>query len=152
MARNRRLWIELLSAPLAGAAVGTLILGVGGRLAMAGIMLLRAEQPRFSLGGSLDVVLMGALYGLLGGVLLLPLRRVVPSRKLRRGVTLGLILLLVGWLTSSVGRDMSLALGPMIPSAIGIASVMFVVYGVVLDRLVARVLAHTTGPGGDPAT
>jgi len=148
MTLGRRLWIEWATVPLMGGIVGALVLGAGGRLSMAGLMLMRAQQPAFTLGGTMDVVAVGALYGLVGGVLLIPLRRLVESRKLRRGVTLGLLLLIVGWLTSPTGREMSSVLGSLIPAAIGLASVTFVVYGVVLDALVDRVLARRDRTGG----
>ncbi len=69
-------WRRAVRSTLAGLACGTLILGVGGRVLMRGIALATGGSGGFSLGGSLEVVAVGALYGALGGLLLLgfPLR------------------------------------------------------------------------------
>jgi len=69
-------WRRGVRSTLAGLACGTLILSVGGRVLMRGIALASGGSGGFSLGGSLEVVAVGALYGALGGLLLLafPLR------------------------------------------------------------------------------
>ena len=54
---------------IAGAAAGLVVLGVGGRLAMAGIQMVVNDAPsRWSLGGTMTVVWLGAASGL-GGAL-----------------------------------------------------------------------------------
>jgi hypothetical protein len=54
----------------AGALVGTVVLGAGGRLAMAAIQAASGTTPpRFTLGGSLTVVGLGAASGIFGAAI-----------------------------------------------------------------------------------
>jgi hypothetical protein len=54
-----------------GIAAGIIILGVGGRLLMRGVAVMAGVPPGFSMGGSLEVVISGALYGAIAGLTLL---------------------------------------------------------------------------------
>lgn len=68
-------WRSDVRTVLAGGVTGFAILGVGGRVAMAALPLFTGARPRVSWGGSLEVVLLGFIYGVCGGVLLALLRR-----------------------------------------------------------------------------
>jgi len=60
---------------VAGAAAGFLVLGVGGRLAMAAIQVTTTDAPsRWTLGGSVTVILLGAASGLAGAAMALIFR------------------------------------------------------------------------------
>jgi len=78
-----------------GAGVGALVLGIGGRSAMRGIAILSGAPPSFSFGGSLRVVLLGALAGLVGGLILLGLRALLPKRWLIQTLLFYVIILLI---------------------------------------------------------
>lgn len=94
-------WRRVVRSALAGLVCGTLILGVGGRLLMRGIALASGGSGSFSLGGSLEVVAVGALYGTLGGLLLLA----VPRRLGRwRSPTHACSLLVIVALSSAAAR------------------------------------------------
>src|SRR5688572_16532928 len=56
---------------LAGTLLGLVVLGVGGRLAMAAIQVDTGASPSFSVGGTTTVVFLGAVSGLAGAVLTL---------------------------------------------------------------------------------
>ena len=60
-----------------GAALGLLILGVGGRIAMAYVTIESGGNPAFTLGGTMTVVLLGAVSGLAGAVIALACRWLV---------------------------------------------------------------------------
>jgi hypothetical protein len=80
-------WKPSLFAALgAGTVLGTLILGVGGRLAMRVIAVLDGTPVGFSVGGSMTVVFLGAVAGAAGGLVLWVTRRVFPRAPLARGV------------------------------------------------------------------
>jgi hypothetical protein len=64
--RARRSWLNAL---ILGALLGTIVLGLGGRLAMRIFALLEGLTPGSSLGGSLTVLFLGACWGLGGGFL-----------------------------------------------------------------------------------
>jgi hypothetical protein len=63
-------------ALVTGTALGAIILGVGGRLAMAGIALTAGSRPHFTLGGTITVIALGAVSGLAGAVIALGARAV----------------------------------------------------------------------------
>ncbi len=56
---------------------GVVVLGVGGRLLMHVIAVVTRGSPGFTLGGSFEVLVVGAMFGVLGGLLLpfLPVRQ-----------------------------------------------------------------------------
>jgi hypothetical protein len=72
-----RPWIrDALHTLAAGAVVGLLVLGLGGRLAMAAIQLQTAGDSSWSLGGTMIVVFLGGVSGLAGAVMWLASERV----------------------------------------------------------------------------
>lgn len=60
---------RLLIGACAGLVSGTIILGIGGRLAMRLIAIVGGLPGGFSWGGSLEVVALGLLIGLLSGAI-----------------------------------------------------------------------------------
>ena len=130
----RRLGLALL----AGAVAGLVILGIGGRLAMWIIALAAGQAPRFSVGGSMTVVWLGALFGAPGGAIALALRRSVAWRPLARGAVLGGLGLAVALVV--VGRQFEgpVTTPPVLFVVLGSFAVMFLAYGVVLTLVVAR--------------
>jgi hypothetical protein len=81
--------------PLVGIALGLPILGIGGRISMRIIAHATNVAPSFSLGGTMTVVLLGALSGAAGGVIYAILARVLRDRAGMRGVIFGVILVLL---------------------------------------------------------
>ena len=63
-----------------GAAAGALIGGIGARLAMRGVALLGEGAPSFSIGGTLGILLMGAVLGAIGGLGFALVRRLLRLR------------------------------------------------------------------------
>lgn len=131
-------WRSDLAAVLAGTIAGGVVLGVGGRLAMAALALATRERPRFSWGGSLEVVLLGTFYGAVGGVLLAVLRRFWPRAGALRGIVLGGILIGVAWASSTVGRQTATGAPVGLLTILAISVGVFLVYGVVADVLASR--------------
>jgi hypothetical protein len=116
-------------ALIAGLVSGFLVLGLGGRLAMTLVALLGGTRPRFSFAGSLEVVLLGTLYGVLGGVVLAVIRRRWPRVALRGGLALGALLCGIAWLTSVVGRQTASASPVAVPVLVGVSVAIFGLYG-----------------------
>jgi hypothetical protein len=89
----------VLQTLLAGTLLGLLILGVGGRLAMAAIQADMGASPSFSLGGTSTVIFLGALSGLAGaGIALVSgaiQRRVLPRQSWLRHALFAALLFLV---------------------------------------------------------
>ena len=63
----RRIVVHIMLGILAGLISGTLILGIGGRLMMRAMAIIGGLTGGFSWGGSLEVVILGALIGLCSG-------------------------------------------------------------------------------------
>jgi hypothetical protein len=86
-------------ALIAGALLGFVVLGGGGRLVMAAITAKAGGTPRFTPGGTLTVLMLGAASGLAGAVLALISRavttRLLPRQAWTQYLLLGLVLLLV---------------------------------------------------------
>ena len=121
---------------VAGGTAGLIALGVGGRLAMAALMLARGERPDFTLGGTLNVVAVGGGWGLLGGALALGLDRVVQRGPgLLHHSLLALGLLVVSVLTTRAGRSALEDLGRLIWLAAALAVACFLGYGLLLHQL-----------------
>jgi hypothetical protein len=82
-----------------GTLLGLVILGAGGRIAMAWVAADAGGAPRFTLGGTMTVVLLGAASGLAGGVMAVTSRwlvhRIVPRHQWLQHVLLAAMLLLV---------------------------------------------------------
>ena len=82
---SERAWLRLLAS---GLMVGTVVLGVGGRAAMAMIQAAsNTTPPRFTLGGSMTVIGLGAANGLLGAGIALVFRTL--ARRLDASVIWG---------------------------------------------------------------
>jgi hypothetical protein len=137
-----------LLALAAGALAGALVLGVGGRLLMAGLVLFAKGQPSVTPGGSLQVVSVGTGYGAAGGLLLLLLRWVGAGWRRPAGALLGLLLLAVAWLTSPVGRGAAAGRRPMV---LGLAVPAFVIWGLLAAALLARWQSRRGVPRGAAA-
>jgi hypothetical protein len=71
------------------------VLGIGGRTAMRGIAVLSGAPPSFSFGGSLRIVLLGALSGLVGALILLGLRALLPKRWLIQTILFYVVIILI---------------------------------------------------------
>jgi len=87
---------------LVAAAIGAIVLGVGGRVLMRIIALATGSGGAFSLEGTLGVLAAGFLYGALGGLILVILDRAHLYRG--RAPILAVALYLIVGLTSDAAR------------------------------------------------
>ncbi|MBX3132307.1 MAG: hypothetical protein KF689_02815 [Gemmatimonadaceae bacterium] len=124
-----------MSAILAGAVAGLGVLGVGGRLAMAALPFITGAPTRFSWGGSLEVVLLGTIYGAIGGIALALLRRTRVMAVPGASTGFGLLMFGVAWLTSPVGRATAPTAPVAIPIVLAFSAGVFVAYGMLASSL-----------------
>ncbi|HEX9705670.1 MAG TPA: hypothetical protein VGA20_10515 [Gemmatimonadales bacterium] len=89
---TRRDW---LACSLLGVGIGTVALGIGGRVAMRGIAMLSGTTPGFSWGGTMTVIFLGAVSGLAGALFFMGVRLLLPRRRVLRGVLFWTFLVLV---------------------------------------------------------
>ena len=123
---------DFFSDVMLGAALGAIVLGVGGRVVMRLIALATAVPAGFSVGGTVTVVALGAVSGAAGGLLRAAghgvATRLAPGRRWARHL---LFALLLGCVTLRGLRGT-----PVGPAALFVPLV--VVYGVLLNGAVAR--------------
>jgi hypothetical protein len=86
---------DWLFAAALGLAIGTIVLGIGGRLAMRGIALVQGRAPGFTIGGTTTVVFLGAVCGVIGSLILAGTRALIPGNRIIRGMLFWLILVLI---------------------------------------------------------
>ncbi len=105
--------VPLLAAgTAAGALCGTLILGTGARLAMRAVALLGGQEPGFTVGGTVFIMILGGLFGALLGMLYGMLRGLLRVKGVLAGLAFGLAsaLLLVVLPVIRLGPEGELAL------------------------------------------
>jgi hypothetical protein len=129
-----------LTGSLLGIAVGSVILGVGGRIAMWAIAVVSGGTPAFSVGGSATVVLLGALAGLAGAVVLVGLRWILANKPLVRGAVFWAFLVLVTLR----------GLRPIDPQRVLLFMPLVVVYGITLQVLSRRLESRRRTPESVP--
>lgn len=128
---NTQIELPRRSLPIAlvlGAATGAVFLGVGGRVAMRVFALLTDRAPGWSFGGTMTVVFMGAVFGMIGGLLLWLGRRFFRTSPLARGALFWIPLtFLYLRVLSPLNSDSLIAFTPFV-----------VLYGIVLYRIWCR--------------
>ena len=120
---------DWLVAVLLGVASGALILGIGGRIAMRGIAAMSGGPPGFSWGGTMTVIVLGALSGLAGAIVLMGVRVLLPRRAALRGIIYWAFLILVGL------RGLS----PIDPQRLLLFMPLILLYGITLQVLSCKV-------------
>jgi hypothetical protein len=95
---SRPPWADKLFLGLkAGAIVGVLVGGVGGRAAMRFIAVEQGRTPMWSVNGSLTVVFVATLFGIGAGVLYAFVRPHLPGKGLWRALFFGVVIQAIGW-------------------------------------------------------
>lgn len=126
----------LLVGLILGAAVGFVVLGIGGRLAMRGIAIATNTPPGFSIGGTATVVFLGLVSGIGGGLLYAILHRFIPRPRLVRSALFALSILL---LTLRGLRPFPpLAIEWFVPLTLGYGAIVDVLYSRWAGRRIAR--------------
>lgn len=129
---------KIIIVMLAGLAVGAVILGIGGRIAMRMVALAAGEKLRFSVGGTAEIILAGAGGGTLGGLLFLIVQRFVPQAGSRRGMKLGAALLAIAVVPLLLSLGGLVAPLQMIVATIVLFPALFLVYGIAVEAIVVR--------------
>lgn len=87
---TKRDWID---AALIGLALGTVILGIGGRVGMRYVGLAQGQAAGFTWSGTMTVVFMGAVWGVFIALMLVGIRSIRRLPQLGRGVVYWAIIL-----------------------------------------------------------
>jgi hypothetical protein len=130
---------RLLRVAAAGAVAGT-VLGVLGRLAMAALAVVGGGAPRFSLGGSFEVVAFGLLVGVPAAAVFALWLRFAPGRDLLKGLAFGLALFALLLLLPPPAARSAAAGAPavVLRTAVALFAAVFAAYGLLLGWLTRR--------------
>lgn len=112
-----------------GAAMGALILGVGGRMGMRVIAIAQHQPPAFSIEGSLAITMLGAVAGAAVAAVFLLSRTLFPTRRLWRVTLFWTIVALVVWR----------GLNPISWLSLSVFAPLFVIHGALLTTYWCRV-------------
>ena len=123
-----------------GFLAGTLILGMGGRLAMRFISIMAGRSGGFSWGGTLDVVLLGLIIGVLSGGVYGFVGKYGFSSVLLNGCLYGLLLFIVVLILPIDGKGAARGFPEMQPAIYFIFATVFVLYGIVLAHFFKKQL------------
>jgi ABC-type polysaccharide/polyol phosphate export permease len=135
----RRLGRGLVRGTLTGTVVGLLILGIGGRLVMS-LIAWRAGIPvGYTVGGTLEVIMTGVLFGLGGGLIYATLVAVARSDRPAVGAAFGALYFAALVLYPPPAARSAAAGVPQQRVLVLLAfGALFVAYGVTLAALMRR--------------
>ena len=138
---------------VAGALLGALILGLGGRIVMRLLALAIARDPSFSVGGTAEVIAYGAIVGVMSAVLLAIARPFLP----RRWPIQGLMLAALGYAGTIATLPEHIAntarpFADRMPLVLALFGLCFLLFGPALARLSSlwSSPASAAGPAAPP--
>lgn len=129
---------RIVAALIAGGTVGTLVLGVLGRLAMAGVALAEGSPLNLTLAGFGQVVIYGAVLGAVGGLAALPTRTHFPGNHYLRSVIVAAVLFVGSFLFPLMRGRIRLGSGSEQAFTLVLAAAIFLVYASILDTIMNR--------------
>ena len=142
---------------LAGAIAGSLLTGIGGRIVMRIIAMADPQTEPELTGGTMFLLVIGgffgAMFGAVGGLLFIGVRRLLLGAWPWKGLVFGLIwLLITGGIFFSIGQDE--AFSDFDPPTLGISlfAALFIVYGLTVAALMERFNTYSPNPSHRWAT
>jgi hypothetical protein len=145
---------QIISIGLRAGAAAGVVLGLGARLAMRVVAVISNRAPEISVEGTLGILMIGILIGLVSGLIFMALRRYIPGRGLVKGLVFGglafgaLALMLRTLLREEI--DPAIAAGSLL-IVVGTFGIAFAAYGLVLEAMVLWLSARidrTRWPAG----
>lgn len=127
----KRIGIGLVS----GFIGGTVIVGIGGRLAMRSIALLAGRQGGFSWGGTWEVVALGLIIGVLSGIVYAMVEKYGLPNESLNGAIYGIFVFVMLLILPIGGKGAAKGFPDMQPTIYLIFGILLVVYGVLLAFL-----------------
>jgi hypothetical protein len=118
-----------------GALAGAVFLGAGTRVAMRGVALIEGRVPVWTISGTLEVMMFGALFGLAFALLWALVGRRIPGDRLVRGLLFGLLATLIA----------SPGLTPRRVSTFVLFVPWFLAYGVAMSLLAGALRREARG-------
>jgi|TARA_R100001244_G_scaffold47550_3_gene42262 hypothetical protein len=135
---GKPIWIRRIAICCSsGALLGALVLGTGSRIVMRILANIDGREAGFSLEGSLEIMLYGAIVGLVGGALLLPLMSIWRLGRWGGGTIFGLLAYAGTILTLPPHIATTAApFSNMMPFVLMLFAVPFILYGIALQMII----------------
>ena len=133
---RRPQFADWLAGVLAGTLLGIVFLGMGGRIAMRAIAVAQGQPQSFSWGGSLTVVMLGAVAGAAIGIIFLIARTLFPRPQALR----------VGFFWLVVAAFVARGLNPVSVLNVSLFAPLFVVHGTLMFLYWCRIRFRVAGP------
>ncbi|MBD3224814.1 MAG: hypothetical protein GF313_08800 [Caldithrix sp.] len=128
----------LSSSIRARALAGLLILGLGGRIATALIAVWSDSLANISIRGFLQVMIVGAIVGAVGGWLLHALRNTLQRRTIAGGIFMGLVLFLATTLLALLSGRLMVSASFIAVLTLFFAAGVFIIYGAATAVLLSK--------------
>jgi hypothetical protein len=132
--------LPLSKALGAGAIAGALVLGLFARIATALLALATRHPHNLSARGLAEVVILGAILGAIGGIVLLLLRGKRYESRLASGLILGGLVFLGSFVASWAGGRLDFSQPNLLLLTLAVAAVFCFIYGVLARVLFQRFL------------
>jgi len=135
---------------LLGAVAGVLILGLGGRAAMAGLAMAIGASLNLSLRGVVEALVLSALLGTIAGYVWVASEKALQAAGVIRGILLGIFLFVCSLIATlpAIGRWQGAA--ATTAATLITAGVVCILFGIILDRLLtAYRRRQANSPGGN---
>jgi hypothetical protein len=128
-------------ALLVGAISGAFVLGIAGRFVMAGVALFTNNNPNLSNSGFWEVILLGTYIGIVGGVLLLLIKKIFPRWGLLNGIVIGVILFICSWFISNVASKTELTTYTSRWLTFIAVAFVYIIFGIIINAIFTRAKA-----------
>ncbi len=118
------------------AVISGLFLGVCGRFMMWIIARIALGASGFTLGGTLEVIATGLLFGVPGGIVYAVIRKRIGTPSIWKGALFGLIFFtILVLIPPPAAVSASSGLHRVLPVTLSLFGILFVAYGVILELL-----------------
>lgn len=133
---------------VAGILSSFLFLGIGGRIAMRFIAILAGQEPRFTVEGTIAILLFSTFIGIISGALFPVAARHLPSPSAAKGGTWGMLLfvVLIPMLPEDIHHE-ALYFKHLLPLTITLFGLLFILFGLTaefLGRALCSTIRHRT--------
>lgn len=134
-----KVWRDWVAAIVAGVVVGAVILGLVGRLAMAGMALAMGRDSNLSLRSVFEVVVLAMVVGAVGGVIRQVLGFWLHKPGVVRGVSVGVSLFvlsgMLSWWAGGGGGPQALTL--TVPTLLVVAA-LYILFGITIEKYMSK--------------
>jgi len=140
------MFLQKVSIGVRAGLMAGVVLGIGARLAMRVVASMGDRMTEFSVGGTIGILFIGGIIGLISGLIFMAIRRYIPGNGVLKGLSFGMLVYLVLTLLLRTALqeeiDPAVAAGRL-PTILGAFGLAFGAYGLVLQAMVTWLSARS---------